>query len=48
MEQVETKNSKRKIDFFFDEINKLEGQIMENTSLIMSEYISTANENKTE
>jgi len=48
MEQVEIKNSKRKIDFLFDEINKLEGQIMENTSLIMSEYISTANENKME
>ena len=48
MEQVEIKNSKRKIDFFFEEINKLEGQIMENSSLIMSVYISTANENKME
>ena len=48
MEQVKIKKSVRKLSFFLDEINKLEGQIMENTSLIMSEYISTANEDKTE
>ena len=48
MEQVEINNSKRKFAFFFDAIKKLEGQIMENPSLIMSEYISTASENKTE
>ena len=48
MEKVEVKNSNRKLSFFFDEIQKLEGQIMENTSLIMSEYISTANEDKME
>ena len=48
MEKAEVKNSNRKLAFFFDEIKKLEGQIMENTSLIMSEYISTANEDKME
>ena len=48
MEKAEVKNSNRKLSFFFDEIKKLEGQIMENPSLIMSEYISTANEDKME
>ena len=48
MEQVKIKKSERKLSFFFEEINKLEGQIMENTSLVMSEYISTVNEDKKE
>ena len=41
MEQINEQGTKRMIAFFIEEIKKLEGQIMENPSMVMSEYIST-------
>jgi len=48
MEQIKEQKSKRMLSVFFDEIKKLEGQIMENPSMVMSEYISSANKSEEE
>ncbi len=46
MEQIkEKKRSKRIFSVLLDEIKKLEENILDDNSLVMSEYISTAHKN---
>ncbi len=44
----EKKSSKRILSMLLDEIKRLEGNVLKDNSLIMSEYISTAHKNTEE
>ena len=44
----EKKSTKRILSMLLDEIKRLEGNVLKDNSLIMSEYISTAHKNTEE